>query len=283
VVSIVNPGVARLCAAPIDGSAPALELDDPGSDFWLILRVARDGTVVFEDNPSGAPRRIHSVPADGSSQSIPLTGAGDPPAIKHEVSSRGRVVFIGYTGQFELFSVPSDASAPVVRLNPPLVAGGNIKDANIINAPSFHFSPDGLWVLFVADAEQDGVNELFAVPADGSQPARKMNGPLPPGGDVISYVFAPDSRRVLYSVWTASTREIFTSVIEDGDSGAPRERVARARAESFAGEVGGLIEDPRFLNPDGTPILDASGRRLAEAVDPRLAPASLSSVRVPFH
>ena len=68
-------------------------------------------------------------------------------------------------------------------------------------ATQLHFkvSPDSTYVVYVAEAETDEVNELFIVALAGGAP-RKLNPPLPPNGDVewARVAFTVDSQFVLY-------------------------------------------------------------------------------------
>ncbi len=63
---------------------------------------------------------------------------------------------------------------------------------------SFALSPDQTRVVYLADAVTNGVLELFAVPLDGSEPAKRLNGPLPVGGNVASDFFLLPGGRTLY-------------------------------------------------------------------------------------
>jgi hypothetical protein len=54
-----------------------------------------------------------------------------------------------------LYAVPSVGEAIPVRLNMPLVAGGDVHEAYAI-------TPDSKGVLYLADQDEDGVDELFA-------------------------------------------------------------------------------------------------------------------------
>src|SRR5262249_44722865 len=83
------------------------------------------------------------------------------------------------------------SSAPV-RLSGTLVAGGDVA--------SFVLSPDGMHVVYHADAAIDNVDELFTVPADGSAPARRLHQPLTAdqNGWFQGELFTPDSSRVLF-------------------------------------------------------------------------------------
>ena len=60
-------------------------------------------------------------------------------------------------------------------------------------------SPDGEWAVFLADKDTDEVFELYSVPVDDSLPPRRLNGNLPPGGDVEgNFLVTNDSSRVVY-------------------------------------------------------------------------------------
>jgi Tol biopolymer transport system component len=83
------------------------------------------------------------------------------------------------------------AAAPI-KLNGPLVAGGNV---SLVYSRAF--SPDGSRVVYSADQTTNDVDEIFSVPSAGGA-AVKLNGPLVAGGHVSSWEFSPDSSRVLY-------------------------------------------------------------------------------------
>src|SRR5688572_20682624 len=101
-------------------------------------------------------------------------------------------------GVFELFVAPVDASAPRVKLSGAMVANGDVAPG------AFVFSPDGAWIVYVADQVMDGIDELFAVPSDGSAAAVKLSGTLVAGGDVVpgttprAFAVSADSLRVVY-------------------------------------------------------------------------------------
>lgn len=63
----------------------------------------------------------------------------------------------------------------------------------------YKVSPDSTYVVYVAEAETDELNELFIVPLAGGAP-RKLNPPLQPNGDVewARVAFTIDSQYVLY-------------------------------------------------------------------------------------
>jgi len=254
--------------APIDGTSRPVVLTEPENVFRSNFRVTRDERVVFEASPWGLnalrQRGIYTVPMDGSARVQKILGArGDPLPIKHEVNSRGDVVFVALDNSWELFRVSIDGG-PFQRLNPPMVPGGMIDGGNVINSPSFVFSPDGVWVLYTADQERDNVTELFVVPADGSRASQKLSDPLPADGDVLSYAFAPDSRRVLYGRWTSTTREVFTSLIGNGLNDGP---------SALAGDLGPASAIPRraTLVESAAFVRDPTAGEVA--LDPDVEPA----------
>ncbi len=71
--------------------------------------------------------------------------------------------------------------------------------------PDFALAPDGQVVVYRADQEVDGRNELFRAPIDGSASAVKLNAPLGAGQSVggpvegdQAFEIAPDGVRVVY-------------------------------------------------------------------------------------
>ena len=215
----------EIFSAPIDGSEPAVRLNDPvlpgvgGGASSLPFRFAPDNRVVFGFTPGeGVPDGIYVVPVDRSTSPIRITAnTAFPTPIKWEVGQRGRVVFSGRTGgDYELFSVPLDGSELPIRLSSPMVANGDLWFGDSPSAPSFRFGPDGRSVVYAADQDTDEVIEAYLVPIDGSRPARKVNRRPPPGGDVSLPVFTPDGRHVLYQGERVNdVFEVFTSSLSE--------------------------------------------------------------------
>jgi len=98
----------------------------------------------------------------------------------------------------ELYAVPITGTTPI-KLNPPLVAGGEVEN--------FQFTPDGQFVIYRADQEVDQRIELYRVPVGGGM-ATKLNAALVAGGNVTSFKIAPDTGRIAY-VADQETNEIF--------------------------------------------------------------------------
>jgi len=120
-------------------------------------------------------------------------------------------------GVDELFSVPIDLSNTAVRLNSVLTNQGNVTE-------TFQISPDGNYVIYLADQNTDNVFELFSAPIDGSSAAVKLNGDLVSNGNVLSsFKISPDSSRVIYQADQNNNDifELFSAPI-DGSASASR-------------------------------------------------------------
>ena len=89
-----------------------------------------------------------------------------------------------------LFLIVSPAYAASIKLNGPLIVDGDVSQ--------FTVSPDGQYVVYLADQEMDQVRELYSVPITGGT-SSKLNGPIVAGGNVFSsFVISPDSQYVIY-------------------------------------------------------------------------------------
>ena len=74
---------------------------------------------------------------------------------------------------------------------------GDIQAFGDIRSSRSQISPNGQWVVFIADAEQDEKIELYSVPIGGG-PRVKLNSALQADGDVTSFFITPDSARVVF-------------------------------------------------------------------------------------
>jgi len=188
-------------------------------------------------------------------------------------------------GVFEIFSVPTDGSAPSQRLNGPLPPGEN---ASMLGLGA------GERVVYLADQTTPGVGELYSVPADGSASPLRLSPALvsvvtaafPAGGDFVLYrdsqslttyyrvpidgssaptpvfvaptfvvgaiLFSPDRATVLFRTFGALDHFRLYSVPSDG-SGSP----------VLLHDVPGLFNDIQFAS-DGVHVLydetDAEGQ-----------------------
>lgn len=191
---------ADLYVVPIDGSRPPALLlpHDPGRYFDRFFRISPDGErLVYVAGTGGW--ELFSLPLGGGGDPVELSG-GPAQGLFWDlvISPDGeRVIYLSNhdtAEEIELFSAPIDGSAPAVRLNGPLVPGGDV--VTYLQPPAF--TPDGGRVLYLADQETDGVVELFVVPSDGSASPVKLNAALVAGGNVQAFQ-AGDGERVVYA------------------------------------------------------------------------------------
>ncbi len=187
-----------LHSAPIDGSSSVL-LSGAAPNASNGLMTPDAARVVFRSNemsPGFVLPRLFVSALDGSTGPTPLRGAITSGLVDFiQLSPDGSTV--AYTADqdsptvVELYRVPSNASAPPIKLSPPLVAGGDVN--------FFAISPGSERVVYLAEQDVDGVIEIYSVPLDGSGTAVKLNGPMVTGGDVSQqFRISPDARLVLY-------------------------------------------------------------------------------------
>lgn len=99
-------------------------------------------------------------------------------------------------GKIQLYSLPTMGGQPM-RLNPPLVTGGNVASIYGLPGTDFQVNSESKEVVYRADQETDGVYELFSVPIGGGQ-AIKLNAPLVKDGHVETFSISPNGLQVVY-------------------------------------------------------------------------------------
>jgi len=197
-------GVFELFSAPIDGSAPAQRIGGPlyvGQRFFLevVTLLAPDGSraAFLADPEDDDVWELYSTPLDGSAPQTKLngplvSGASFEPyraGVVHLSPDGLTVVYrldAAVDEVHELFAVPLAGGAAPRRLNPPLVAGGDVE-------------PEGLQVtdervVFVADAQENDRRDLWSVPLDGSAAPLQLASSL----GSLHTTLGPDGTRVLY-------------------------------------------------------------------------------------
>src|SRR5262245_26871874 len=209
VYGLRNGTVAQLYSKPLVGGA-AVRLNGPlvtgGSvqDHWITPDFAR--VIYYADQNTNNRFELYSAPVDGSRPALnrngPITGGmirKFPPLISADSQRFVYIADHAVSGVDEVYSVPIDGSSLPVKLNPPLVAGGDVADFFVYAWNGPEISPDSTTLVYRADQDEDEVNELYSVPLDGSAPALQLNAALVPGGDVVQVHISPDSSRVVYT------------------------------------------------------------------------------------
>ncbi len=160
---------SELNSVLLDGSAMPIKLNSSSSlNFITDLTITPDNKwLVFRARLQNASNReLYSVPIEGGMQPIllnPPNPSGDEIIFSSQFSSNGsRVVFsaeLETDGVRELYSVPIDGSVMPVKLNGPLVSGGNVDVFD-----TFKVSLDDNYVVYTADQDTDEVKELYSTP-----------------------------------------------------------------------------------------------------------------------
>jgi len=238
-----------LYSVPIDGSAQPVLISAP-----LVGQRQITGLVPSPDSSRVAYFGDQDVlnlvapfvaPVDGSASALPLA-PGTNLRVNHlQVSPDGAyVVYVAVVGtRSNVYSVPIDASASPLQLNP-LVPSGPV---TYVPPPMVS---DG-WVVYLA---RDAGLDLFAVPVDGSAPAHRVNAAL------------PSSRGVDARFAMANGRVVFLAPEPDGDYAhmlrvAPIDGSAPPIVVNPPGTFGGAsyYEREFLLHPDGQRILFRAG------------------------
>jgi len=228
-----------LWVAPVDGSAPALELWSPprNREVKLIELTPDSRQAVFTADLDGGAHRLHVVPLDGSSAPVALPtlpGAGE--VYEFRLDPRGtRVVYMTAAG---LASVPVDGSAGAVLLStlPGRLFG-------------FQVSPE--WVAYLADHEVTDRFDLYVVPLDGSAPPRRVNSPVVGRSPAIEFRIVNEA--VFFTAPTqASTYPYSMNLFKAPLSGAlPPYRLTPPGTQlAFTHGIG-----PFFVSDDGHQVL----------------------------
>ena len=102
---------------------------------------------------------------------------------------------------------PLYAQSPAIKLSTPIPTfAGDVEE--------FASSPDGRFVVYLADHDQAGTLELYSVASDAGEPV-KLNAPLPEGMEIVSFRISADSSLVVYKTRNKSTDARSNSQIEN--------------------------------------------------------------------
>ena len=191
-----------------------------------------DGTriVYLADQDQDEVYELFSVPSEGGAPVRLNPTLGEDASVEDfAIAPDGsRVVYTSdqeTADQLELFSVPTDGSATAVKLNGPLVLGGDIGAGS--GKPGFVISPAGI-VAYVADQDTEAVAEIYSVPIDGSSAPVKLNSSAPHADVEPARIrFSSDGSRV---VWIAdhATDQVFELWSAPSDGSSPMIRLSGA-------------------------------------------------------
>ncbi|MGQ0600637.1 MAG: hypothetical protein ACT4QE_02960 [Anaerolineales bacterium] len=247
-VPIAGGTPVRLNVTPEPGRQVGLYAISPDSQ-WVVY-------IVPQQSGQGlaTPAELFRVPIGGGPSvklSGPLAAGGFVWSFIISPNS-ARVIYRAYQGAndvYELYSVPLDASAPPVKLNPTPTTNGDV-------STFYRVTSDSSRVVYVADQDTNDVDELYSVPVTGGS-AIKLNTPLVMDGDVgfqaggEFFTLSPDGARVVYYAdqETDGRMELFSASVSTAASSV------KLNVELTSGHVSpGAVR----LSPDGSRVLYAT-------------------------
>jgi hypothetical protein len=168
-------------------------------DVYGQFRWTPDGTkiVYIADQVTNDQLELFVVSADSLGQATRLNGAMIPQGDLCNFAIAPNSERVAYCadqdtdGVIELYTVAFDAPGQSTKLNPPLPAGGRV------NA-DYVFSQDASFVIYTAEQDAAGLDELYRVDIANPGSAVKLNPPLAAGGDVAVFALRADESRVGY-------------------------------------------------------------------------------------
>lgn len=236
--------VLALYRVPADGSVPPERLSTPLTGDVRCFRgvpclLTPDGgrAVYVADHELAGRTELYSVPTDGSSPAVrlnptPVSGGavesnwtGSPVQLSPDGTRAVYRADQTVDDRFELFSVPTDGSAPAVPISGTVGAGRDVLDEftpGLVDIPAFRITADGSTVVFRANLGALSVYSLHAAPIDGSAPPVRVTPSNGQARSVREYALSPDGQSAVYvsDPDVSGTYELFAARI-DG-SGAPR-------------------------------------------------------------
>jgi len=271
---VYKPVGPAIFVVPIEGGVAPVRLNDPPprpSPAAFHQRISSDSrrVVYLSDISANNAYEVLSVPIDRSAPPVQLTPGFSEgrAAISFTITPDGqRVVYLAdlVDDVFELFVAPidggsGDSVSPALRLNGPLVAGGDVDDPTAESALelAYQISPDGERVVYLADQDADEVFELYSVSLLARQPVRKLNAPLPAGGDVVrGFCISPDGSTVVYRAdQEANDRFELYSVPIDGQAPPLRLNSALPDGGDVGGNVTSWFTTVFAISPEGSRVV----------------------------
>ncbi len=252
----------RLFAVPLAGPAAAAVLladANPGGCGAYIADFTPDSSRIvyasFCPVVSGfALNQLWSLPATGPpGAAVSLGGSfADGGTIRAMAISPDsqRVVFTAdrlVDERVELWSVPvAGPAAALVRLNPSLVAGGDIQD-------NFRISPDSTHVAYIADQVSDERYFPYAVPIAGpaASAVSLYQGALAVAADASELAFTPDGSRVVFR-FDLAVDERFDLYWAPTDGSAPQTRITNHGVPPAPARS---VSPTWYVHPDGERVI----------------------------
>ncbi len=245
-----------LFRVPLDGSGAAQRLSGAAQQVsTTAFAVTPNGRRIVYRVASGDQFRLFAVTTDGGArvELTPPTLAGLGAYDGYQVDASSASVVYGAeqdaAGVVELYRVAIGGGAAVKLTRSPMPAAADLDVASV------RISPNGAGVLYVADQDTDGVEELFTNGITGGTP-QKLHSSLAPNGDVSTATgsapaFTPDSTHVVYEA-DQDTDDVFELYVSD----------------ALLPPVVPMPTETVTATPPATPTSKASGTTATPAVTP---------------
>jgi Tol biopolymer transport system component len=217
-VDLATPGVSMTLSSPLvaggdvstgfiispDGSLVAYLADQDSNDVFELY--------VVDIATPGISTRINRNPTSGGD--VLQSGFRFSP----DSRALAYVADEDTNNLVEFFLVELASPAVSIKLNSPLVAGGDI-------TPDFAFTPEGTALIYVADQDTDEVFELYRVERATPGTTVKLNAPLVAGGNVQSPGFeqSDDGMNLFYIADQAVDEDFELFVVDLATPGAATE------------------------------------------------------------
>ncbi|RBP51189.1 hypothetical protein [Arenicella xantha] len=177
----------------------SVDTSDDTAIFSEFLVTGDGGHVVYAiaDRFTGQAIELFSVPVDGGLASKSLT----PRVTRDQSYRRLRLTpdnafvillsnLLSENGSVELLKVPVFTNQPIERLN-------QVFDNNFSSVNYLEVSPDGRFVVYIADSQVPFQESLFQVSVDGGTPIQ-LNQPGTGHEVAFNFAVSPDSQWVVY-------------------------------------------------------------------------------------
>lgn len=231
-----------------------------------------DGTVAFfsDDLAGEAPALWFADTADdGSLSPVPLhppLAAGD--TVRNDLAIGPGDAGIAFGGDLTAAGLNNLHLATGTPQTGASVTPLSVHDdpAQAVAFASIQWIPDGSAIVYRADADIDGLNELWWVGLPGGVPTtpRKINDALSPGDSLSAVRIAPDSRSVVYFTGAGTQGEIYMASLQGAAPGPAQVVSTPSPGAAFAS---GLRYSPSGDALTYTADHNAPGNRDAYYVD----------------
>jgi Tol biopolymer transport system component len=206
-------------------------------------------------NGTGSGSGSGSTPSGGSNGGGSGTGTGTGSANPAPTPGVAPIIYVAdqtTAGVDELYMVQPSSPGTSVKVNAPLIAGGEVFD--------YALSPDGQYVTYVADQDIDHRYELYRVDLTNPGVATKLNPPLPVNRDVMDFIQSSDGSRIVYRSDSAAEGFFDLYIVDVANPGA-------AVQLSGALTPGGSVRSGYLFSADDTRVVYRADQQVVDRLE----------------